>query len=114
MASSTSVGSRPSSSTTAANSSSVMPSWRCSGGAVIAAEPTGGAPTTRRSGAVRPTRAAPFATMRALEYDVLRSLSPEQQREVLAATVRRRYARDEVVFHEGDLGDSLCLVAKGR
>jgi CRP-like cAMP-binding protein len=52
--------------------------------------------------------------MRVLQYDVLRSLSPEQQREVLEATVRRRYARDEIVFHEGDLGDSLCLVAKGR
>jgi CRP-like cAMP-binding protein len=52
--------------------------------------------------------------MRALEFDVLRSLSPEQQREVLAATVRRRYVRDEVVFHEGDPGESLCLVTKGR
>jgi CRP/FNR family transcriptional regulator, cyclic AMP receptor protein len=52
--------------------------------------------------------------MRPLQYDVLRSLSQEQQHEVLAATVRRRYARDEIVFHEGDLGDSLCLVTQGR
>jgi CRP-like cAMP-binding protein len=55
-----------------------------------------------------------WATMRVLEYDVLGSLSPKRQQEVLAATVRRRYARDEIVFHEGDPGDSLCLVSKGR
>ena len=33
---------------------------------------------------------------------------------MLAGTRRRRYARGEIVFHEGDIGDALHLIAKGH
>jgi CRP-like cAMP-binding protein len=49
-----------------------------------------------------------------VEHRVLRGLSPDEQRAVLASARRRRYARNEVVFHEGDLGDTLHLLVKGR
>jgi CRP-like cAMP-binding protein len=49
-----------------------------------------------------------------MEHRVLGSLSEEDQRAVLASARRRRYARNEVVFHEGDLGDTLHLLVKGR
>lgn len=45
---------------------------------------------------------------------MLRSLDPEHQRAVLASARRRRYARGEVVFHEGDRGDTLHLLVMGR
>ena len=40
-------------------------------------------------------------------------LDDEEQREVLAATSRRRFKRNEVVFHDGDPGDTLHLVVSG-
>jgi hypothetical protein len=40
---------------------------------------------------------------------------PEQEVErVLAQARPRRFSRGEVVFHEGDVGDALHLVKKGR
>ena len=33
---------------------------------------------------------------------------------VLASTLRRRFARGEVVFHESDLADTVHFVAEGR
>jgi CRP/FNR family cyclic AMP-dependent transcriptional regulator len=48
------------------------------------------------------------------EDGLLGRLSEDDRRTVLQSTRRRRYARGEVVFHEGDLGDALHLIAKGH
>jgi len=48
------------------------------------------------------------------DWPLLRSLTDEDRRRVLAAARRRRFARREVLFHEGDPGDTLHLVDKGR
>lgn len=48
------------------------------------------------------------------EEGLLGRLTDEDRRKVLSSTRRRRYARGEVVFHEGDLGDALHLIAKGH
>ena len=48
------------------------------------------------------------------DWPLLRSLSEEDRRRVLAAARRRRFARREVLFHEGDPGDTLHLIDKGR
>jgi CRP-like cAMP-binding protein len=47
-------------------------------------------------------------------YPLLASLSEEDQRAVLARARRRRFKRQEVLFHEGDLADALHLVDKGH
>jgi len=49
-----------------------------------------------------------------VNWPILRSLSDEDRRRILASTRRRRYARREVLFHEGDPGDTLHLIDKGR
>ncbi len=41
-------------------------------------------------------------------------LNDDEQREVLAAARRRRFKRNEVVFHDGDPGDALHLVVSGH
>jgi len=46
--------------------------------------------------------------------NVLSALDHEERRQLLAATRRRRFARREVVWHEGDPGDSLHLIDSGR
>jgi CRP-like cAMP-binding protein len=48
------------------------------------------------------------------EEGLLGRLTEDDRRKVLSSTRRRRYARGEVVFHEGDLGDALHLIAKGH
>src|SRR5437764_5691925 len=48
------------------------------------------------------------------DWPLLRSLPEEDRRRVLAAARRRRFARREVLFHEGDPGDTLHLIDKGR
>lgn len=48
------------------------------------------------------------------DWPLLRSLSEEERRRVLSMARRRRFTRREVVFHEGDLGDTLHLIDKGR
>src|SRR3954452_12502281 len=45
---------------------------------------------------------------------LLAVLSEERRRAVLAAAVRRRYKKGEIVFHDGDPGDALHLIASGR
>jgi CRP/FNR family cyclic AMP-dependent transcriptional regulator len=45
--------------------------------------------------------------------DLMAHLGEEERRKLLQVAVRRRFARNEVVFHEGDSGDSLHVVAKG-
>jgi len=48
-----------------------------------------------------------------MQWPLLESLSPEDRQRVLDSTRRRRFARGEVVFHEGDPGDSLHLIESG-
>jgi CRP/FNR family transcriptional regulator, cyclic AMP receptor protein len=47
-------------------------------------------------------------------WEVLERISEEQRRLVLAATVRRRYRKGQVLFHEGDAGDTFHLLDRGR
>ena len=45
---------------------------------------------------------------------LLSTLDEADRREVLSVCRRRKFARGEVVFHEGDPGDTLHLIAKGH
>jgi CRP-like cAMP-binding protein len=54
------------------------------------------------------------ATLGVVEWDLLSTLAEADRRQVLAAGRRRRFERGEVVFHEGDAGDVLHLLAKGH
>jgi CRP/FNR family cyclic AMP-dependent transcriptional regulator len=49
-----------------------------------------------------------------VDWPVLAELPEEDRRRVLQAARRRRYDHHEVIFHEGDPGDTLHLIAKGR
>jgi len=49
-----------------------------------------------------------------VDWPLLAELSEEDRRRFLTVARRRRFARNEVVFHAGDPGDSLHLVATGR
>lgn len=45
---------------------------------------------------------------------LLDTLDEDERREVFAAARRRRFTRNEVVFHDGDPGDTLHLVVEGH
>jgi CRP-like cAMP-binding protein len=45
---------------------------------------------------------------------LLDRLSPEDRRKLLSSARRRKYARGEVLFHEGDPGEALHIIAKGH
>lgn len=49
-----------------------------------------------------------------MRWELLRDVPDDEVRRVLSIARRRRFARGEVVFHEGDPADSLHLVATGR
>jgi len=49
-----------------------------------------------------------------MDWPMLRALGEPERRELLRRTRRRRFARNEVLFHEGDPADTLHLLAKGR
>jgi CRP/FNR family cyclic AMP-dependent transcriptional regulator len=49
-----------------------------------------------------------------VEWRLLAGVPPAETREVLQIARRRRFARNEVVFHRDDPGDSLHLIQKGR
>ena len=49
-----------------------------------------------------------------MEWAIFEGLPAADVEAVLAATTRRRFGKGEVVFHRGDPGDSLHLVAGGR
>jgi len=49
-----------------------------------------------------------------MEWRLLAEVPPEQVRELLQIARRRRFARNEVVFHRDDPGDSLHLIQMGR
>jgi CRP/FNR family transcriptional regulator, cyclic AMP receptor protein len=49
-----------------------------------------------------------------VDWKLLGALTPDEQRIVISQTQRHRYRRAEVIFHEGDPGDALHLMAKGH
>jgi CRP-like cAMP-binding protein len=49
-----------------------------------------------------------------MHWRVTEGVPEEDVRELLAIARRRRFARNEVVFHRDDPGDSMHLVVKGR
>jgi CRP-like cAMP-binding protein len=49
-----------------------------------------------------------------MQWALLQPLSDEERREVLQLAHRRRFKRGEVVFHEGDPGDTLQLIERGH
>lgn len=49
-----------------------------------------------------------------VEWPLFDQLPPEDVRRVIASARRRTFARNEVIFHEGDPADSVLMVAKGR
>jgi CRP-like cAMP-binding protein len=48
------------------------------------------------------------------QWALLADLQPDEMRDLLRVARRRRFARNEVVFHRDDPGDSLHLIEKGR
>jgi CRP/FNR family transcriptional regulator, cyclic AMP receptor protein len=56
----------------------------------------------------------PTCQTRRVEYALLGGLEETQRRAVLAAARRRKFAKREVIFHEGDAGDTLHLVDAGH
>jgi len=49
-----------------------------------------------------------------VQWPLLDVLSEDDRRQLLARARRRRFARNEVIFHEGDPGETLHLVARGH
>jgi CRP-like cAMP-binding protein len=49
-----------------------------------------------------------------MAWSFLQGVPEEDRRRLLAATQRRRFARREVLFHEGDPGDTVHLLDRGR
>ena len=49
-----------------------------------------------------------------MRWQLLGELPPNELRRVLAVARRRTFGRGEVVFHKGDPGDAIHLIAKGR
>lgn len=49
-----------------------------------------------------------------MDWPILRFLPEVERRRALAAARRRRFAAREVLFHEGDPGNSLHLIDRGR
>ena len=49
-----------------------------------------------------------------MDWPVLASLPPHEQRKLVAGLRRRSYHRDEVIFHQGDPADTLHLIATGH
>ena len=71
---------------------------------------------TTRSGTVsnRRARAPTFQAVATAIPSILLGLTDEDQRAVLAATTRHRYSPGEVIFREGDRGDTLHIISKGH
>src|SRR3954453_7114327 len=49
-----------------------------------------------------------------VQWRLLDDVPAEQARELMRIARRRRFSRNEVVFHREDPGDSLHLISKGR
>lgn len=52
--------------------------------------------------------------MARVEFSALRGIGETERNRLLAAGQPRRFARREVIFHEGDPGDSFHLIVSGR
>src|SRR5262245_16628689 len=77
-------------------------------------EPTGCA-TVAIAPTIHPRRAgAKAAYAPPMEWKLLAGVPPEEVRLLLSVARRRRFSRNEVVFHRHDPADSLHLVEKGR
>ncbi len=49
-----------------------------------------------------------------MDWDLLAALPDDDRRKLLGQTHRRRFSKDEVIFHEGDPAETLHLIDKGR
>ena len=49
-----------------------------------------------------------------MDWPILNVLSDDERRALLSVARRRKFARNEVIFHEGDPGDTLHLLNKGH
>ena len=49
-----------------------------------------------------------------MDWSLLSSLPDDERRALIQAARRRRFDKGEVVFHEGDTGDTLHLLVRGR
>ncbi|HVM08231.1 MAG TPA: Crp/Fnr family transcriptional regulator [Acidimicrobiales bacterium] len=49
-----------------------------------------------------------------MRWSILDGIPEDDRRRVLSATRRRRFGRREVLFHEGDPGDTVHLIDRGR
>lgn len=49
-----------------------------------------------------------------MDWTLLRDLPEPDRRRITQAAVRRRYAKGDIVFHEGDAGDALHFISRGR
>jgi CRP/FNR family transcriptional regulator, cyclic AMP receptor protein len=49
-----------------------------------------------------------------VKFELLAGLSDDDRRSVLSRMTRRSFRKGETLFHEGDPGDSLHLIEKGR
>lgn len=49
-----------------------------------------------------------------MDAGILDQLGPDERRTLLARMHRKRFAKGEVIFHEGDPADALHLIAKGH
>jgi CRP-like cAMP-binding protein len=47
-------------------------------------------------------------------WPLIRGLTEHDRNELLGTGRRRRYRRDEVIFHEGDMADSVHLIEQGH
>lgn len=64
---------------------------------------------------VTPARHDPELTLEALRRSPLfQGILPDDLRRLAHGMARRRYRRNEVIFHEGDPGESLHVVVEGR
>jgi CRP/FNR family transcriptional regulator, cyclic AMP receptor protein len=52
--------------------------------------------------------------MGSVSWSILEGLPDDDRRRVLGATRRRRFGRRETLFHEGDLGETVHLIDRGR
>jgi CRP/FNR family transcriptional regulator, cyclic AMP receptor protein len=55
-----------------------------------------------------------MATSGGVEWPILHMLDDEERRQLLGVSRHRRFARNEVIFHEGDPANSLHLLACGH
>jgi CRP/FNR family cyclic AMP-dependent transcriptional regulator len=60
------------------------------------------------------TAVSPRRTLPAMHMDLLASLPDDQRRLVAAKMIRRSYRKGDTLLFEGDVGDSLHIVTKGK